>query len=230
MKKMTHDELVKQILYLQLDESKEWYENNLSEKDKKLTKMIVDEVNALGYYIEDYATLDIVDIKDKNLLPILKKCIFKFDNLGISAEVLKLVDIKGFKEAAKLNIEFYEFLKDKEKNGPLINGVDNHLWRIKDKSQMETYKKWFDNVEDYINLPLTMDMYVRWNKKDPEIREKLIEYLNSLNAIIQIRALHELPMFGDKTMVEYVKPLLENASQGEAQFYNKVIDKLNKLK
>ena len=230
MKKMTHKELVNYIAYSRLDESREWIKKNFSENDKKFVNIIINEVNALGYDVEDFALLNILNIKDKRLLAPIETYVYRFDNLGISDRLLGMIDIKGFKEAARLNIEFYEFLKDKEKNGPLINGVDNHLWRIKDKSQMETYKKWYYSFEDHNNLPLTMDMYVRWNKRDPEIREKLIEDLQSADWKRRVNALHELPMFGDKSMIEYVKPLLKNVTPEEAKYYNKIIDKLNKLK
>ena len=232
MKNRTHDEVVTDILFNHfLKEVRARAEEFSSGNDKKQKKQFIEELNKIGYNFEDFELLSVLNITDERMLPIVEKYLYNFDNLGISVRLLKLISIKGFKEAARLNIKFYEFLKKHgEKYKYLIDSIDQNLWRIKDKSYMEIYKKWFDNIEDHMNMDSTVGMYVRWNKRDPEIREKLIEYLQSGDRAKKNAALNDLPLFGDKTMVEYVKPLLENASQGEAKFYNEIIGKLNKLK
>ena len=107
MKNMTHDELVGYIaLKYELPRNRAAEAKTFSKEDRRLMQKFVDEVNELGYDIEDFQLLNILRITDERMLPIVKKYLYKFSSPRISTRTLGFLQIKGFKEAAKLNIEF----------------------------------------------------------------------------------------------------------------------------
>lgn len=209
-----------------------------TKRDQRLAKHLLKDMHQFGYPFDSLADLVCRNVADARLIPLVKKYIKQFDNPIMNLDLLKILSIKGCKEATPLVIDFYAYAKEQNMDPnqfyvAIATSVDYALWRIKDKSYMDTYKQWFANPFDFLHLPCTMEMLVRWNKQDPYLQNILIAYLQRdtikiYGVTTKIKPLYLMGIMKDEALIPYIEPFLTSDDACLRELAQKAIERIRK--
>lgn len=159
-----------------VDEELVWRKSKENKKDVKLSLDLLTEIRNLGYNYNYLADITNRQNDDKELLNVILKYIGKFDDEGISAELVGVVGKENYIEATGVVLNNYinSSLKTKFLHSFFY---DKALSKIKDKRYMKNYLELLENPETAIKLPFTMIMLGKW--KIEEAKPIFIKYLDS---------------------------------------------------
>lgn len=152
-----------EVLYkFAIKEEKKWRKDKSNSHDFAIVDEMLEKIRSIGYGYRYLADITYRDNKDLELLNILLQYIGRFEDEGISAELVGVVGINGNKAATEVIINNYINSSMKNK---LTQSVyyDNALYRIKDKRFISEYLKILKNPEEASRFPFTMIMLGKWN-------------------------------------------------------------------
>ncbi len=159
---MSNNDFSSSVIYnFAIKEEKEWRKNKLNKHDVMIADEMLKKAQNIGYRYKYLADITHRDNKDSELLNIISQYIGRFDDEGISAELVGVVGIKGNKAATEIIINNYMNSSQKNKLCQAIF-YDNAFYRIKDKRYIENYLEILKNPEEARRFPLTMIMLAKW--------------------------------------------------------------------
>lgn len=165
------------ILYQSVvEEEKQWKREKGNKHDIAIAEELINELRNLGYNYEYLADITNRDNSDKELLSIVLKYIGRFNDEGISAELVGVVGKRGNTSATEVILMNYLNSSDKNKRMQAIF-YDNALYNIRDKKYIDVYLDILRNPQDAIRFPLTMIMLGRW--RIDMAKPYFLQYLNS---------------------------------------------------
>ena len=132
----------------------EWM-NNYTKKDQELFRMMIDEINHLGYDVHYYFEIEDLLELDRRIGSVILRFIGKFDNPGATETLMRYLGHNGFYEATPFIL--YEFRRD-------------------DVIIPESRKKW--EKQDKKNYRESASVALR-EIKDPRYVDDYIELINN---------------------------------------------------
>jgi hypothetical protein len=224
--KLNKDEFAANVLYLD-DVKAEVRDRKLKidSEDYDLVDSLMNDINKLGYDFKFESDLRWRKIKDKRVIPILKKYIFKFKNTGRMEDFIGIIAHRGFLEATPIVLELYDKIKGQAPNCQCAS-CDNALYKIQDTRFIDKYLEFLSKKEDVIRLPLTMVMLAKW--KIPKAKAYFTTYLNSSNRELVFIAVECLGYYkGDECIVNALAEHLNSTDIDIANIIKKSLKKLN---
>lgn len=172
-----NEKYVADILYQSVvEEEKQWKREKGNKHDIAIAEELINELRNLGYNYKYLADITNRDNSDKELLSIVLKYIGRFNDEGISAELVGVVGKRGNTSATEVILMNYLNSSDKNKRMQAIF-YDNALYNIRDKKYIDVYLDILRNPQDAIRFPLTMIMLGRW--RIDMAKPYFLQYLNS---------------------------------------------------
>lgn len=159
-----------------IGEEEKWRREKRNEHDIVVADELLNDIRKLGYSYKYLADITNRDNTDRVLLSVVLGYIGRFQDEGISAELVGVVGKKGNTWATEVILKNY-IASSEENKRQQAAFYDNALEQIKDKRYLSTYMELLKKPEDAIKLPLTMIMLGRW--KCEEAKTYFLNYLNS---------------------------------------------------
>ena len=177
MRKKIVDNIVVNALYkFALEEEKEWRRCKENRHDVLLIDELLRELRKIGYKYRHYADLTNRENNDQELWNVVMRYIGRFDDEGISAELVGVIGKKGNYAATEIILDDYINCSEENRKKQSVF-YDNALYRIKDKRYIDRYLKLLSDPNKAIRLPFTMSLLGKWQVK--EAKEYFFEYLDS---------------------------------------------------
>lgn len=111
--------------------------------DIRLLDELVREVNTHGYFIQYYFQLQAMSIKDRELFPVIRKYIGRFDNLDFTLRLISCLGVPKLFEATSFLLELFgDVNKRKTPNSYFSTrqSASSALLRIKDSKYQKEYR------------------------------------------------------------------------------------------
>ena len=144
--------------------------------DYILVDQMLSEINRLGFDFRYLYDIERLLITNKDIVNIILGYLGRFDNDGITAELVSSIGYKGNKFATAGIIEAFNDLVQKPGFRAFLTVFyDNAFNRLKDKRYIDEYLKWAANPDIAKEMPFTMRMLGSW--KLPEAKELFMGYL-----------------------------------------------------
>jgi HEAT repeat protein len=229
--KMINNQFELEAIYKSaIDGEKEWMKYQVTQSDKSLIKELLLNINKLGYKINYLADLNYRDINDKDIIPIIKKFVGKFEDESISAELISAIGKKGFYEATEFIVEQYNRVKilPKEQRDIYLLCLENALDQIKDKRYIDKYLDIICDESLANNSTLIMFMLAKW--KIEKAKPIFIKYLSSSYNELRYSSIQALGYYKDSSLIPLLEPLLDSEDKLNIKFAKKTINKLQKEK
>lgn len=135
--------------------------------DYSLMDNLIQELNELGYNFTYATDLVYYTLTDKRTIPIFKKFIPKFEDIGFSMSLIPHICYSGNKDCAKFLIEFYLSC---EKQGKMsraaYNCFDNALCKIKCKEYITEYLSLISPPIHSDKFYFLMELLSKWKIKE----------------------------------------------------------------
>lgn len=199
MNKHRNDEYVAGILYNDsLRRELEWRQNESNAHDVFLFDKMLSEINLLGYNYMHYADITMRHHTDPTVVEVIERYIGRFQNEGITGELVRAIGVKGNESSLKtmLNCYFNTSEDMKRKNAGFY---DNAISNIKDDRYIDSYLRIISDVNNAARFPFTMQMLGKWRNEDA--KALLIRYLSSENAQLVWNSLGALKFYKDDPAV-----------------------------
>jgi len=233
--KKNKDEFIASTLYRSaIDEEKKWVKEKCNEHDIAVRASLINEVRDLGYDYNYLADITHRENNDRKLLDIVLKYIGKFNDEGISAELVGVVGKKGNFTATETILNNYMNSSERNKHMQAVF-YDNALDRIKDKRFVSTYMELLKNPEDAIRLPLTMILLGKWQVKEAlpfflQYLNSTLLYLNESTSDLIFIALNALSYYidADGTIQKEIELLLKSKDKAVVSAAKKAIKHLKR--
>lgn len=189
--------------------------NTAPADDIRLHDELIREVNSLGYHIQYYWQLHEMELCDREVYPIIRKYIGKFENERWNIDLITCLDVPKMYEATQYLLDLYrnDTLKEPSNIGPLSIrwGCANALYKIKDPHYQKEYR-------ELINVPGMWDggwllIELLGKFKTEENYEFILSHINNLVMAIRSSALRALAGFKNHT--KQLIPLLEDIISSE---------------
>ncbi len=205
----------------------EWRKNKDNKHDVELLENLIKEVNNLGYSFKYEADFLYREIKDNRFFAILKKYIGKFDNEGISANLLGSLSYLTNSEIVEYVLERITVVKNMDVMNRKMNLMvcDNLLNNYRNKNHIAEYLQILNDIINAENLPLTMLMLAKWKVK--EAKPLFIKYLNEADSL-KFTAIEALVLYKDSSIIPLLKPLLSSSNKNIVSHVKKAISSLKK--
>lgn len=194
---------------------------DMTENDLLLMDELIKEVNQAGYHIQYYFQLSWMKLEDRELFPIIKKYIGKFDNWNYTDQLLIYIGVPKLYEATEFLLDVFENPDPYEgKYAEIIRETaSSSLLNIKDKRYTERYKELILNPElhRYSNLLVqTLGAF-----KTDENYEFIKKLLNDDDPTIRSSAIKTLGKFRKKAqeLVPIFKEIAEHSDCDAAREY-----------
>lgn len=164
--KAQNDDFTAGILYQDaVREEKEWRMQQGNQHDVMVLDEMLSEVRKLGYKYRYYADITNRTHCDEELLKVLLQYIGRYDDEGISAELVGVVGRKSFTAATEIILNNYR--NSSERTKCMQAGFyDNALYQISDKRFIDRYIEILKSPHDAAGFPLTMRMLAKWGVAD----------------------------------------------------------------
>ncbi len=173
---INNNKLVTEAIYkFAIKEEKEWRNDKSNAYDVKIVDEMMKSIRSIGYRYKYLADITHRDNKDLKLLNILLQYIGRFEDEGISAELVGVVGIKGNKAATEIIIKNYMTSSMKNKLSQAVF-YDNALNNLKDKRYIFEYLKILKNPEEASRFPFTMIMLGKWQVT--EAKPYFLQYID----------------------------------------------------
>jgi HEAT repeat protein len=183
-------------------------------------EMLLKEVRAKGVEIDTYMDLMKIDMKYRDLVPILLRYLKDTTPENEKEFLVRCLGVKGFTEASQPLIdEFY-----KARNGSLKFAIGNSLSIISDKNSLPKMIKIAQEKEH--GTERIMIVHGLGKYKSEEAKAVLISLLNDED--VAGHAIYALGKTRDKTLIKYIEPFLTHKVAWIRNEAKKVIKKLEK--
>lgn len=174
---MNNKGFIANVLYKEaIKEEIEWKKKKSNQLDATIIDELLNDIRKLGYNYKYFADITNRNNVDQEFLSVLLRYIGRFNDEGISAELVGVVGKKGNTFATETILKNYMSSSDSTKHRQAVF-YDNALEQIKDKRYLSSYLELLKTPEDAIKLPLTMIMLGKWHIK--EAKPYFLQYLNS---------------------------------------------------
>jgi hypothetical protein len=181
---------------------------------------LIKEVRNKGIEIDNIVELKKINLKYRDLVPILLEHLVKVDDENDKEFLVRCLGVKGFVEASKTLIaEFY-----KSNNLTFKWAIGNTLSIIQDESVVNELIKIAKEKEHGIARQMIIDGLGSY--KDENVKTALIELLNDEE--VMGHAISGLSRMGDKSLIKYIEPFLNFKVKWIRKEAEKAIKKLNK--
>lgn len=185
----------------------EWTENDL-----KLETELYKELNALDPKFHFYWHMQLrpscFTAKDKGIVPIFKKYIGRFDNIGLTSICLKCLGVPKLYDATEICIQWYYKCKN-DVNSDLLASVVNSIYAIKDPRYVKEYLEIIKD-DKYLNLYVSFIIELLGKFKVKEALPRIIELLDCDKLLIVVSAIKALGYYGEPNNICYLLGFLDH--------------------
>lgn len=199
-----------------------------TEKDRNLLYQLIDDVREAGCTeINNYLDFKYIGYEELYLQPIIIKYINKFDNIGISLELIDSLALKG-------NDNLVPFLLDYLRREPIENRTEERLYKDSICSALMRIKskKYIDEYVDVVNnIPYKEDVsqliwLIGYCRREQDI-PMLLELLKNKNYEVVSAAVFALYYYrGHRELVPYLEYVKENVyNENDPKWWRKHIDR-----
>lgn len=229
------EKFVAGVLYQSaVTEEKQWRKEKSNEHDIVLLEKLLNELRDLGYKYKYLADITNRENNDSKLLNIVLAYIGKFDDEGISAELIGVVGKKGNTAATEVIIKNYLNSSDENKRMQAVF-YDNALEQIKDKRYVNDYLELLKNPEDAIKLHFTMVMLGKWKVEEAKpyflkYLDSTLLYLNKTTSDLVFTSLEALSYYDDPNglIIKSIESKLSSSDKDVVTAAKKAIKRLKK--
>ena len=202
---------------------KQEFEEKLSHSDLTLLYKLYDESRNLGYDIQYPYDYMYIGDKATDLIPILIKYIGRFENEGISDQLIGALGIKNFYEATEFLLK--EFKKIKSKSHVMRRWwIAESIASIRDKRFINVY---IDLIKDE-NYKIDTDRFVlllgEW--KNEEALSVILELLSCNEKQIILAAIKAVGYYKKNELKKFIEPFIAHNDKDIRKLAEKTLQKL----
>lgn len=211
-----------------IEEEKEDRIKEKGTKDMNLIEKLLEETNSIGYNIKYFADFRFRKFEDKKIIPILKEYIGKFDNDGISSELISVLGQKGWNECTEFILEQLYNIENIEElnNSYIFVSINNALYKIKDKQYIKEYLKIIENPKLAKEMFLVMWMLGRWQVE--EAKKIYLNYLKTKDIELVFMTIRALSYYKDEKIIDHIEPFLNWEDKDMRKSAEKAINRIKK--
>lgn len=170
----------------------------MSENDLYVMTDLIDEVNKRGYHIQYYFQLGFMDLKCRELFPVIKEHIWKFDDPEFSIRLLTYLGVPKLYEATPFLIESFKRKKQRRLGFPhsletTRSAAASALLQVRDGRFQEEYRNLVTDEETHGDSGLIVELLGYFNCPTNYIF--LLDQLSDDNVNIKIPAIQALGRF-----------------------------------
>lgn len=170
----------------------------MSENDLYVMADLIDEVNKRGYHIQYYFQLGFMDLNCRELFPVIKEHIWKFDDPEFSIRLLTYLGVPKLYEATPFLIESFKRKKQRRLGFP--NSIEttrsaaaSALLQVRDGRFQEEYRNLVTDEETHDDSGLIVELLGYFDCPTNYIF--LLDQLSDDNVNIKIPAIRALGRF-----------------------------------
>ena len=170
----------------------------MSKHDICVMADLIDEVNKRGYHIQYYFQLGFMDLKCRDLFPVIREHVWQFDDPEFSIRLLTYLGVPKLYEATPFLIE--SFKRKKQCRLGFSNSLEttrsaaaSALLRIKDGRFQEEYRKLIADQETHDDSGLIVELLGHFDCPTNYIF--LVDQLSDDNVNIKVSAIRALGRF-----------------------------------